>query len=206
MEMPAPRAVNPLASVRVTSPEADAAWVAGELSTVRWTNAAGITGGIYLADAATGAAVGWISAGTGTDQTSYQWDTRFVSASRTDPSRKEVGVGRYVVVLRFDRKPPIEVKSAPFSIIYPVQVQAKVLVVALKGFSAVPAAAMVEKGTVVRFVNSDAVAHTLADSGGGAYTLAPGESKAIDTKFLGAGTHIYSSFAYPSLVFRLTVK
>jgi len=94
--------------IRLITPVTNDQWKIGVTNPISWDNAANFTGEIDLLDAQ-GNFVGVILSETGTNQTSYGWDTREYSLARYNPLKKEVVPGTYKIQLKFDGNnlPPI---------------------------------------------------------------------------------------------------
>jgi len=100
--------VPPPIIIRLITPVSNDQWQIGITNPISWNNAANFTGEIDLLDGS-GNFVGVILSETGTNQTSYGWDTREYSLARYNPLKKEVVPGTYRIRLKFDGNnlPPI---------------------------------------------------------------------------------------------------
>lgn len=103
-------------TIHLRTPIAGETWTIGHQNTISWDRAAGVSGQIELLDAATKALVGVIISQTGPNQTSYAWNTRDVFLSRTNPLKKTVTPGAYMVRLLFDGNNISSVTSGVFTI------------------------------------------------------------------------------------------
>ncbi len=86
----------------LTSPAAGDIWQIGTDHTIAWSRAGNFSGQIDLLDASTGLQVGVVLPQVGTNQTSYTWNARSVSLSRTNPQGKDVLPGAYRIRISFD--------------------------------------------------------------------------------------------------------
>lgn len=192
--------------ISILSPLASDKWVIGQNNVIRWSGEAKISGSIYLIGALDKAVVGWIISDIGPNQTSYTWDTRDVFLSRTNPAKKNLGTGNYIVKIKFDSKAMPEVSSAPFSIIYASEVVIPVYDVSIKDFKFNPATLTLKKGDKIRFTNNDSVDHRVLLLSVSPFVVAPGQSFVFDTSILTGGTYTFYSDVYSSLVLKVTVQ
>jgi plastocyanin len=194
-------------SIQITSPADGAQWVTGENHTIAWTKEAGITGSIYLADAATGQTVGWILSNISMHQTSVVWGTDSVFTLRGGGLKRSVPVGHYVVKIKFDGTAFPVIQSGAFSVVYAGEITYATYMVSIKNFAMNPATLSVKSGDTVIVVNNDAVVHHLLPIGfGEPYTLQPGGSVTLAMKNIAPGSYGYYSPDYASLKLAFTVK
>ncbi len=191
-------------SIYLTSPLKGEKWALGVTHTIRWNTAAQSAGQIYLVSATTGVVVGWINPSTGTDQTYYEWSTRDVSVTRDGGARKDVGVGDYVIKIKFDNKTIPEVTSGVFSIAYQSEIKSATYSVYVKNFTVTPSSVSIKKGDQVSIMNNDDVPLTISVVGRSGMTIQPGQSEVFDTANLSQGPYYLYSEQYPSL--KLTVN
>lgn len=88
--------------ITIITPVQGDVWTIGTDNLISWNQAGGISGDIYLADAQTGAFVGVILPQIGPQQTSYTWNTRDLLLDRTNPLKKDVTPGNYVLKIAYD--------------------------------------------------------------------------------------------------------
>ena len=117
-QSPKPAQQPPTSQISILSPIKSEQWAIATNHTVRWSKAAGVTGQVYLVSANTGQIVGWIHPSTGANQTSFDWNTRDITIGRTDPSRKDIGVGNYFIEMKFDSPKMLSARSGAFLILY----------------------------------------------------------------------------------------
>lgn len=201
---PTPTAPKSVSGIAFTSPLGGAEWKIGEAHMVSWSREGGLVGQLMLLDAKTKALVGVLNPSVGTRQTSYQWDTVGVAASRTNPSRKEVVAGTYVMKLAFDG-PVGTVESAPFSLMHISQSQTAASVMSIEGAMFSPTTLRVKKGTVITFTNKDSASYTFKINTLG-QTLAPGASAQLETSALFPGVYDLYSETTPSLRASLIIE
>jgi hypothetical protein len=106
----------PTPSVNFITPVANQVWKIGNQNLISWFSAPGFSGQIDLLNPTTHALVGVILNEIGPHQTSYTWNTRDLLPSRTNPLKKTVLPGTYVVELQFDGNNVPTVISAPVTI------------------------------------------------------------------------------------------
>lgn len=194
------------ATMSVTSPLNNNEWVIGETHLITWSKAAGIPGSIYLVNAATGATVGWITPTTATNQTSYSWNTKEVALSRTNPQRKDLATGKYIIKIEFDRKPALRIESAPFSIIYPSQEKFATYNIFLSNFKFNPASLSVRKGDTIVIANKDLATYKFTSIGlVESFSIAQSGVKTINTGPMAPGSYGFYSEAYPTARFNFTI-
>ncbi|HUZ92881.1 MAG TPA: hypothetical protein VNG29_02685 [Candidatus Paceibacterota bacterium] len=207
----APTLVAPNAqrsNISITAPVTGDKWVTGTNNVIRWSKAAGIAGGLYLANASDGSLVGWIIQQLNPTDTSYQWDTRNVFVSRTSPASKAVTAGNYIIKALFDGvKQETYASSGSFSIIYPNQVTTNTYTLTIQNYAFTPSAITVKKGDKLVFENKDSVAQTLQLSSFSPITIQPGASYTFDTSvFQPASSYTLYSNTYPTLRATVTVQ
>ena len=190
----------------VIAPTANARWIFGESNTIQWDKAAKITGGIYLVDAATGKTVGWLLTQTAGAQTSFPWNTRDLLQSRTNPTKTTVPVGTYIVKVMFDSPEDPTITSAPFSIIYPSQVQIPAYTANIYGITFTPTSLTAKRGGKITFINNDQSAYALTLSGFTPINIPAGSSYTFDTTPLSPGPYVFYSVIYPTLRLNVTVQ
>jgi len=103
--------------INFITPVADDLWKINTYNSISWTKAPNVTGYIYLVDATTKNFVGVIIPQTGTLQTSYSWNTRDLLLSRTNPLKKDVTPGSYIVEMAFDANHLPLISSPVFTIV-----------------------------------------------------------------------------------------
>jgi plastocyanin len=193
-------------SISIISPAASDKWVLGQSHTIQWSKEAGVTGSIYLVNAADGTTVGWINSEINVHQTYYSWNSGEVSLARYSPAKKNIPPGQYVIKIKFDNKVQPEIKSAAFSIIAASTEQIPVYNITIKNFAFSPNTLTVKKGDKVVFTNNDSVTHRVLLGNIPPYTLAPGASTTVDTSILFASTYAYYCDIYPSMTGTLIVQ
>lgn len=189
--------------INIAAPQGGEKLVIGQSYTIRWSEEAGATGFIYLADASTKEVIGWINSETSAHDTSYNWDVRDVFLARYSPSKKPVAVGKYVVGVGFDNK-QTPTTSNPFEIIYPSQLAVDSYNLTIQNYDISPSQLTVKKGSKLIFANEDSVAHKMV-SGSTNFLLPAGESHIFDTDILFPGTYNFYSEQYPTTA-RATVN
>ncbi|RJP44938.1 hypothetical protein C4587_01455 [Candidatus Parcubacteria bacterium] len=205
---PAPKPAPPISSQApaILSPDSGSEWVIGQNHEIRWSKAIGRNGEIYLIDAATKSVVGWILSSIGVNQTSYAWDTKEVYLSRTNPSKKEIAAGTYVIKIRFDGPVP-ETQSPQFSVIYSHEAKIPTKAVSIENAALVPSTITAKKGDIVVFTNKDAVTYQIQIANiSPPYSVAPGASFSFNTAVFNPGPYLISSAAYSSLRGTLVVQ
>ncbi|MBI3589213.1 MAG: cupredoxin domain-containing protein [Candidatus Liptonbacteria bacterium] len=193
-------------NVKILSPLEGAEWVIDANNVIEWSKAAGISGGIYLVDAATNSTFGWITSNLGGSQTSFTWDARDVFLTRGNPSKKNLPTGRYYLKIKFDSATKPELQSGVFSIIYASQAKPTIHETLIQNLSFNPSSLTVKQKDQIKIQNQDSVTYTLTPSSSGEVkTLPPGGSTLIDTAYLPLGSYDYYSESYPSLRLKITV-
>ncbi len=104
------------AGIYFTAPAANAVWKIAVQNSISWSKETGYSGQIDLLDATTHALVGVILNQVGPHQTSYAWNTRDLLPTRTDPIKKDVVPGTYVVEVQFDGGHVSTMVSGPITI------------------------------------------------------------------------------------------
>ena len=206
---PAQPAAPPLSrvpSISILSPASGEKWAVGQNNTIKWSKAAGTTGGIYLVRASDKTTVGWISSEVSGKQTSFTWETIDVFLARRSPSKKNIQPGEYAIKIKFDDRYGTEISSPSFLIIYPSEVQIPIHQVSIRNFVFSPASVSVQKGDKVVFTNDDAVTHRVILSGFSPFVIEPGGKLTFDTSILFPGPYIFYSEEYSTLRLTLTVK
>ncbi len=193
-------------SINFTAPAADIKWVFGKTNTIQWIKETGSTGSVYLLSASDKSVVGWITQQTAPHQTSFAWNTRDLSISRTDPSKKTVATGAYIIKATFDGNPKIEFSSAPFSIIYESEVQIPVHNLTIQNYAFPSSSLTVKKGDKLVFTNNDPVTHTLNLTSYSPFVIPSGSQFTFDTNILTPGSYNFYSQAYPTLKITMTVQ
>ncbi len=112
---PAPAPVQQSA-IHFITPVAGDAWKLETSNSISWNASSGATGQIYLLDAKTKTFIGVILDSTGPAQTAYTWNTRDVYLSRTNPLKKTILPGNYVMVMSFDQGNLPSVTSPAFTV------------------------------------------------------------------------------------------
>ncbi len=192
--------------IPLTSPVGGEAWVIGTQHLISWSMDAGVTGGIYLVDAATDNTVGWITSSNAPHQTSYTWGTSEVYLSRGSPVKKNIGPGIYIIRIRFDAPNRPDSVSKSFSIIYAGQVQIPSHTVILKNYSFFPASLTVPKGDTVVFQNNDTITYTIKLASLSPIVIPAGQSFTFDTSVLTPGPYPVYATDYSAMTFTLTVR
>jgi hypothetical protein len=105
-----------LTIINITNPTSSTRWVIGKQNTITWSKAGGITGQMYLVNATSGAIVGWIQQNIAPNQTYFPWSTDDVFLSHTNPTKKNILPGEYIIKMSFESPNVLPVISAPFFI------------------------------------------------------------------------------------------
>lgn len=194
------------AYVTILSPKGGDSWLLNTPHKIEWDKSVPLTGSAYLVDAANGQTVGCITPSIILGQTSFSWDTQYVSASRTDASRKQINGGQYIVRVVFDKNGG-EIQSPAFNIIYPYQIQNASYDVYIKNLSFNPNALSVNQGDKITFTNNDTIPYTILTFGAAtSNTVKPGESFTFNTSLLLPGySYDFYSDTYPQLKMTVTV-
>jgi hypothetical protein len=103
-------------NIKLITPVAGDVWKIGTQNPISWNTPGEISGDIYLVDAKTNAFVGVILPEVGPNQTAYSWNTRDVLLDRTDPLKKDVIPGTYIIKIVFDRNNIPVITSPKFTI------------------------------------------------------------------------------------------
>jgi hypothetical protein len=104
------------ASIIFITPVLGETWKIATPNSIAWSREGGIGGMIELLDAATKKSVGVILNELGPHQTSYAWNTRDLLLSRTNPLKKTVAPGRYLVKISFDGNNLSPITSQPINL------------------------------------------------------------------------------------------
>ncbi len=107
---------TPASIITFVTPVPGETWTIAKQNPIQWSRAGGVSGEISLLDASTKALVGVILPQTGPNQTSYAWNTRDIFLSRTNPLKKNVEPGRYVVRISWDGNNLSPITSEPITI------------------------------------------------------------------------------------------
>jgi hypothetical protein len=190
---------SPDAPIVITFPSRGIQWIVGETSTIRWSKAAGVTGGIYLVDATTGAEGGWIVGSILPDQTAVAWNGREVFPTRSSRLGKAIPPGNYVMKIKFDLPKAPSPASATFSLVRP-----PVEIVSITRASFSSSLLDVFRGTKIQFTNDDVVPYQISVSGAGGFTVRGASSYTFDTAPLAPGSYLFNSGSLSSL--RMTVN
>ncbi len=193
-------------SIVITHPTTGEKLVIGQNNLIQWNKEAGVGGSIYLVNDADESIVGWINPEIGVHQTSYTWNTRDVSLGRSNPSRKDIVPGTYVIKLQLDSARPTTISSMPFQIIYPSQVQIQSYTVNIKNFAFSPDKITLKKGALLVFANDDSIAHRIILQGFSPLTVAPGGTLTFDTSVLAPGPYSFYSDVYSTMRLAVTVQ
>lgn len=193
-------------SINITAPASGDKWEIGKIHTIKWSQAAGVTGGIELVNAATGNTVGWILSQTGANQTSYDWDTKQISLSRDSALGKQIEAGTYSVKIIFDNKNYSPAQSAQFSVAYASQITVGTYNVDIRNYSFGPQKLTVKQGDKVIFTNYDSVQHTVTFQARTPIQLASGASYTLETSSFSPGPYNYYCSIHPSMTGTLTVQ
>jgi len=178
------------------TPAKDAKWVIGQNNLVSWSKAVGFPGAVSLADAVSNQTVGWILSSTDPQQTSFLWNTKEVSVSRSGGLKKDIPSGDYFIKITFDGARPA-FQSDKFSVVLPTEVQIPIHTVTIQNYAFSPTSVAVKQGSKVMFVNNDVVKHRVISTNFGPYELAPGESYTLDTARLTPAVYFYYDDLYP---------
>jgi plastocyanin len=192
-------------ALTILKPIAQTQLVLGQDNIIEWNRETGLTGGIQLLDAKTREVVGWIHVNLNPRQTSFAWDTRNIYLSRTNPLKKEIGTGNYVVQLVFDG-PEASVPSQSFSIVYPSQVSAPEHEVSIQSYTFAPSQVTIKIGDKVVFINKDTIDYKINITAVGTITVQKGTSHTLDTQAFGKGTYDVYSPDYPAMVGKIVVQ
>lgn len=194
-------------SISLIAPSGGEKWLTGQNHTISWTSPAQITGEIVLLQAETGAVAGWINSTTGANQTSFDWDTRYLYTARNGAIRKDVSAGNYKIRVKFDGASYPVLTSGVMSITA-VSQPAETRSVSIQGFAFNPSNTVVPKGGKVTFTNNDPVAHTITfqTSVYPPSPIAPGTSVTVDTSVFPAGAFNYYCSIHPSMTGVITVQ
>jgi len=84
-------------TIHFVTPVKNDIWKIGSQDLISWDRAGNFSGSISILDATTKQSIGVILPQIGTKQTSYTWNTRDVLISRTDPLKKNILPGTYVL-------------------------------------------------------------------------------------------------------------
>ncbi len=196
----------PKTSATFIAPVSGAKWVFGENNIIQWSKEIGFAGELYLVNASDKSIAGWIITETGIHQTSYAWNTRDIYVSKTDPSKKTVATGDYLVKAVFNTNPKIEITSAPFSIIYESEVQIPVHNLTIQNYVFSAPSITVKKGDKLVFMNNDPVTHTLNLTSYSPFVIQPGASFTFDTSVLEPGPYNFYSPTYSAVKVAVTVQ
>ncbi|GEM_PF-1971221 len=203
---PAGSNVQP-ATVHIVAPAPGAQWIQNTKNSITWNKETGIVGGIYLVNAADGSVVGWILQETNPHDTKFEWNTRDVFLSRSNPASKAVTAGQYMIKVAFDGgNPKFEISSGVFSVIYPSQAQTDSYTLTIKNYAITPSALTVKKGSKLVFVNGDFVPQQILLSSYSPITIQPGTSYTFDTSILEPAPYAFYSNQYPTLRTTVTVQ
>ncbi len=198
---------NPLIkqTIKTTAPLTGSRWEIAKLNTISWSRAAGVTGIIYLMSSA-GQTIGVILPTIGPDQTSYNWDTTYVSVSATNASKISVVPGDYKIRLAFSGNNLPVTESDTFTLLRSGTPES-VTSVSLQNYSFTPNNFSVTKGQKVTFTNKDSVQHHLAVTAVlNSIPLNPGESYILDTSSMKVGTYNIYCDLHPEMTGKITVK
>lgn len=111
-----PSAAPKASLITLITPVPGETWTIATYNPISWTQEASVTGQIELLDATTMRLVGVILTEAGPHQTSYSWNTRDVSLSRTNPSKTTVTPGRYIIRISFDGNDLSPITSQPITL------------------------------------------------------------------------------------------
>jgi hypothetical protein len=89
-------------SIKMIAPGSGNSRTIGVQNLISWSKAGNFSGSISLLAAPSKQFAGVILPTTGPSQTSYTWNTRDVFLSRTNPSKKDVLPGNYIIEVAFD--------------------------------------------------------------------------------------------------------
>lgn len=113
---PKPAPAPKPSTITFVTPIPGETWTLTANNIIQWSREAGVTGQIELLDAATKNMAGVIIPQTGPHQTSYQWNTRDLLLSRTNPLKTTVVPGRYLIRISFDGNNLSPITSQPIII------------------------------------------------------------------------------------------
>lgn len=192
--------------ISITAPLGGAKWVLATQNIISWNKEAGYSGGIELLDASTKQIVGWITPSLGVHQTSYAWNTSDVALSRTNPSKKNISAGNYIIKVIFDG-PISSIESASFSVVPVDQVVLPTHTITMQNYTFNPASITVKRGEKFIFVNQNQVAVNLKLSISYPFpSIAAGDSFTFDTKVLVPGQYQLYSETYQGFTFNFVVQ
>lgn len=194
-------------SLFLVSPKGGERWLIGENHIISWTSPAQITGEVTLIQSETKKVVGWINSTTGANQTSFDWDARYVSITRNGVIRQEVAPGNYLVRIKFDNAvDPVLTSGIVTITTIAAPVETKNITIQNYAFS--PANTTINRGGKVTFTNNDGMAHniTFQSSVYPVSPLAPGQSATIDTTGFPLGTYNYYCSIHPLMKGILVVQ
>jgi hypothetical protein len=106
----------PAIIIHMITPVSKDIWKIGTQNVISWNKAGGITGSISLINATTKAFMGVVLPQVGPNQTSYTWNTRDLLLDRTNPLKKDVVSGTYMLKLSYDGNNVQPVTSPVFTI------------------------------------------------------------------------------------------
>lgn len=192
-------------AISVTAPLAGAKWEIGKLNTISWSRAAGVTGVIYLMSAS-GQSLGVILPTFGPDQTSYSWDTTYISISATNASRISVTPGEYKIRLAFSGNNLPVTDSGIITLVRPGTPET-ITTVLMQNSAFAPNNFSITKGQKVTFTNNDSIQHHLAVTAVlNSIPLNPGESYILDTSSMKTGVYSFYCDIHPDMTGKMTVK
>lgn len=193
-------------AINITNPASGDKWEVGKIHAIKWSKAAGISGGLELVDSATGNSVGWILSQTAANQTSYDWDTKQVAISRNSALGKQVNPGNYIVRLVLDNKSFAPAQSAVFSISYPSQISVATYNVTIQSYAFGPKSLTIKQGDKVVFTNYDSVEHTVVFQSMPPIALASGATYTLQTGSFSPASYNYYCSLHPSMTGTLIIQ
>ena len=175
--------------VFLVSPVKGEVWSTANPHTIRW-NRQMVTGGyIVLYDVTAGKIAGWITPSVTAGQVTYNWDTKWLSLSETNPQREAVNPGVYTIKVVFGGASG-SIESAPFSIVSsgPETILTHDITILNSIFS--PYVVDIKSGEDVVIVNGESIMnHTILLNGVKLTTLKPKESFFFDSSLYAAGSY-----------------
>ncbi len=105
-----------LTVIKLITPAPGVTWTIATPNVISWAKEGGFSGQIELLDASTMKLAGVILNQVGPNQIYYEWNTRDISLSRTNPTKTTVLPGKYVIKILFDGNNVAPITSQPFTI------------------------------------------------------------------------------------------
>jgi len=174
----------------VVTPAGGESWTIGKNHEIRWNKHSGLPGSIALVNASTDQIVGWISPSTIAKQVTFNWDTRNLQITQTNPAKITVDPGTYYVQVIFSN-PSISFRSDNFTLItndneYRITEQVRI---SSKNY--IPNYLSLGRGEKVVIINDNQNENETILMGGVAVAvLEPRHSYVIDTSEMNPGEYI----------------